>query len=380
MLRIMVIIGTRPEAIKMAPVVKEIGKFPEYFQPLVCVTGQHREMLDQVLDIFKIKPDFDLNIMTPNQSLASLTARLTMALDEVITQSKPDWILVQGDTTSAMVASLVGFYHNVKVGHIEAGLRTHNLRQPFPEEVNRRITDIVSDLYFSPTERTRDNLLREGVRSEAIVVTGNTVIDALLMTAERVRERPLPDHIPAIYPKWLILVTSHRRENFGEPFAAICQAVKEIAEKYLECVHVVFPVHYNPNVRTPAFETLDGIANVTLIDPVDYETMVCLMARANLIMTDSGGVQEESPSLNKPMLIMRDVTERQEVVEVGAGVLVGTDREKIVREAVRLLENQSIYQQMAAAPSPYGDGYASKRIIQTIMDYHGTGQTQAIVA
>lgn len=377
-LRIMLVIGTRPEAIKMAPVVAILRRLPNLVTPIVVVTGQHRQMLDQVLEIFSIRPDVDLDVMTPNQSLGALTARLTAALDEVIRQQRPDWVLVQGDTTSAMVASLLAFYQGVKVGHIEAGLRTHNLQQPFPEELNRRITDIVSTLYFSPTARTRSNLLREGVPGDRILITGNTVIDALLLMRERVREKHglLAPYHGMLDGKRLILVTSHRRENFGEPFANICVALRELATRYHD-VHFIFPVHYNPNVREPAHAALAGCKSITLIDPVDYETMVALMDRAHLILTDSGGVQEEAPTFDKPLLVMREVTERQEVIEAGAGVLVGTDTDLIISEARRLLDDPVAYRAMAAIPNPYGDGTSSQKIVDTILAHHGLSVREA---
>jgi UDP-N-acetylglucosamine 2-epimerase (non-hydrolysing) len=382
MIRVMLIIGTRPEAIKMAPVVKEFEKHPDIFTPIVCVTAQHREMLDQVLSIFKIIPDYDLNIMQPNQTLSRLTATLIGALDDVMVEAKPDWVLVQGDTSSAMAAGLVAFYHGIKVGHIEAGLRTHDIHQPFPEEANRRITDIMSELYFSPTPRTRDNLISEGVHDSRILVTGNSVIDALLMMVERLRTSPVntDTFLPQGHNKRVILVTSHRRENFGEPFAEVCRAVKQIASQYGDSVHVVFPVHYNPNVRIPAHEILGNIANISLTDPLDYEAMVQLMDSAYMIMTDSGGVQEEAPSLNKPMLILRELTERQEVVEVGAAKLVGCNYDRIVAEATHLLEDDEHYARMAAVPNPYGDGTTSRQITQAIMQYQNVSHPlEAIV-
>lgn len=370
MLKIMVVIGTRPEAIKMAPVIKELEKHPVVFQPVVVVTGQHREMLDQALAVFNVVPHYDLEVMQPNQTLSSLTALLINRLDEIMVEEKPDWVLAQGDTTSVMVAGLVAFYRGIRIGHVEAGLRTHDLRQPFPEELNRRYIDLVSDLYFAPTEHTRANLLREGAKPDAVIMTGNTVIDALLITAEQIRLSPVEAALPAIGNKRLILVTSHRRESFGEPFAQICRAIKTIAERYQDTVHIVYPVHYNPNVRVPAHEILGNIPNITLTDPVSYETMVQLMDSAYLILTDSGGIQEEAPSLHKPVLILREVTERQEVVEAGAARLVGCDYNTIVTEATRLLEDADHYQTMAQVANPYGDGQASRRIIGAIMHYH----------
>ncbi len=367
MLSIMIIIGTRPEAIKMAPVVKAIEAFPNLLRPIVCVTGQHREMLDQVLEVFNIRADYDLNVMQPNQTLSSLTASLIMGLDRVMQESKPDWVLVQGDTTSAMVAGLIAFYHNIKIGHIEAGLRTHDRRQPFPEEVNRRMTDLMSDLYFAPTPETRANLLHEHLPESRIVVTGNTVIDALLMTANHVRDEAL-DEVPInLDGKRMILVTSHRRENFGEPFNDMCLALKILAERYRDEVVFVFPVHYNPNVRVPAHAILGNIPNIVLIDPVNYTSMVKLMARSYLILTDSGGIQEEAPSLHKPVLVLREVTERLEAVAAGAARLVGCDTEMIVREVSYLLEDAEHYQRMSTVANPYGDGSASLKIIQAIL-------------
>jgi UDP-N-acetylglucosamine 2-epimerase (non-hydrolysing) len=324
-------------------------------------------MLEQVLELFDIKVAYDLKVMRPNQSLSSLTASLITGLDQVIIEARPDWVLVQGDTTSAMTASLVAFYHGIKIGHVEAGLRTHDRRQPFPEEVNRRITDMLSDLYFAPTERARGNLLCEGVSSADIVVTGNTVIDALLMTAEQVRNEPLYEVGVNLDGKRLILVTSHRRENFGEPFNNICAAIEALAYRYLDQAHFVFPVHYNPNVRKPAYDRLGNIPNITLLDPVDYRTMVKLLDRAYMVLTDSGGIQEEAPSLNNPVLILRNVTERQEVVEAGAAILVGCDTETIVYEASRLMEDVDHYHQMSTIANPYGDGTSSQQIINSIL-------------
>lgn len=367
MIKVMTVIGTRPEAIKMAPVIKELNKYPEEFESVVCATAQHREMLDQVLHIFDISPDYDLNLMRPNQSLSQLTVRILTALDEVIVKEQPHWVLVQGDTTTVMVASLVAFYHQVKVGHVEAGLRTGDKFQPFPEEINRRIADVLADLYFAPTERNRENLLREGLPPQAIVVTGNTVIDALMMTARRVSERPLGARIGSMDGKRLILVTAHRRENFGTPLANICRALMEIAHQYWDDVHIVYPVHFNPNVFHPVHKMLSGVPNISLIEPVDYETFVSLMSRAYLILTDSGGLQEESPSLDKPVLVLRQLTERPEVTALGAARLVGTEREAIVRETVRLLEDPIAYREMASVANPYGDGRASQRIVQAIL-------------
>lgn len=369
MLKIMAVVGTRPEAIKVAPVIKELQKYPAAIKPVICATAQHREMLDQVLQMFDLAVDYDLNLMKPNQALAQLTADILIALDQIIVREMPDWVLVQGDTTTAMTASLVAYYRKIKVGHIEAGLRTGDKFQPFPEEINRRIVDVLADLYFAPTEANRAQLRREGVSDFAIVVTGNTVIDALLMTARRVTARTLDACLPNLDGKRLILVTAHRRENFGAPLVNICAALKELATRYADDVHIVYPVHRNPNVSQTVHQALDGVSNISLIEPVDYATLVALMMRAHFILTDSGGLQEEAPSLHKPVLVLREVTERNEVVAIGAARLVGTDRETIVRESVRLLENQIAYQQMITPQNPYGDGDASHRIVQAILAF-----------
>ncbi len=364
----MVVIGTRPEAIKMAPVVRAIREVPDRMRAVVCATGQHREMLHQALALFDLEADVDLDVMAPDQSLASLTARVVVGVDEAIARFQPDWVLVQGDTTSAMAAGLAAFYRGVPIGHIEAGLRTGQRRQPFPEEINRRITDLMSDLYFTPTERTRANLLREGVPDDDIVVTGNTVIDALLQMADDVAGEPLHEVPVDLQGQRLILVTSHRRESFGAPFQAICHAVGELADRYRNDAHVVFPVHYNPHVRQPAHDILGGRANVHLVDPVDYRTMVKLMARAHVVLTDSGGVQEEAPSLDKPLVVMREVTERQELVEAGAALLVGTDACAIVDSVRTLMDDDERYRRMADVPNPYGDGTASRRIVRAVLE------------
>ena len=367
-LKVMSVIGTRPETIKMAPVIKELQRHPGEIVSSVCATAQHREMLDQMLDVFDISPDYDLNLMQPGQTLSQFTARALTALDEVIARAQPDWVLVQGDTTTVMTASLVAYYHQVQVGHVEAGLRTGDKFAPFPEEMNRRIADVLADLYFAPTEGNRQNLLREGVPARSIVVTGNTVVDALMMTARRVGERPV-SVLEAHGDRRLILVTAHRRENFGAPLRNICRALAEIAHRYRDDVHIVYPVHLNPNVQRPVHEILDGISNVSLIEPVNYETFVGLMSRAYLILTDSGGLQEEAPSLDKPLLVFREVTERPEATGLGAARLVGTERETIVRETVRLLEDSAAYEEMARVPNPYGDGCASQRIVQAILTH-----------
>jgi UDP-N-acetylglucosamine 2-epimerase (non-hydrolysing) len=375
--KVIVVIGTRPEAIKMAPIVQELARHPDQIQTVVCVTGQHREMLDQVLRTFSIEPDYDLNLMQSGQTLPGLTARLITALDEVFDREQPDWVLVQGDTTTVMAASLVAFYRQIKIGHVEAGLRSGDKAQPFPEEMNRRISDLLADLYFAPTEQSRDALLAERVPSAQIVVTGNTVIDALLETAGRIADRPLNGSFAALDGRNVLLVTAHRRENFGTPFLQVCNALRRIALDFADTLQIVYPVHYNPNVRGPAYERLGDLSNITLVDPVDYETMVQLLSRADLVLTDSGGLQEEAPSLHKPVLILRDVTERQEVVALGAALLVGTDEDRIVREVTRLLLDRESYQRMAAVPNPYGDGQASRRIVQAILDSSGQARLAA---
>lgn len=367
-LKVLIVIGTRPEVIKMAPVIKSLMDCNEQVRSVVCVTAQHREMLDQALKIFGIVPDYDLNLMNPNQSLSLLTANILRALDEVITREKPDWILVQGDTTTAMVASLVAYYHGIKLGHVEAGLRTNDKFQPFPEEINRRIADILADAYFAPTQNSRINLLKEGIYSESIVVTGNTVIDALMMISQRVAGRPLDSRIStSVENKLLILVTVHRRESFGTPLENICKALVRIACSYQDKIQIVYPVHLNPNVRKTVYEILSGNPNISLIEPVNYEELVSLMRKAYLIMTDSGGIQEEAPSLHKPVLVLRDVTERPEAIEAGAAKLVGTDADRIYSETMRLIEEPESYSRMSNAINPYGDGRASQRIVHFLL-------------
>jgi UDP-N-acetylglucosamine 2-epimerase (non-hydrolysing) len=364
--KVLTVIGTRPEAIKMAPVVKELERYPGEIASVVCATAQHRELLDQVLDLFEIRPDYDLDVMLPGQTLSQLTANILMRLDDVIAREQPDWVLVQGDTTTVMVASLVAYYHRVRIGHVEAGLRTDDKWQPYPEEINRRLTDVLADLYFAPTERNRQNLLREGLAPKAIVVTGNTVIDALLMTVRRLREEGTHTRRWTSNGQRLILVTAHRRENFGRPLTSICRALDEIAARYASDVQIVYPVHPNPNVLGPVHEMLGDVPNIALIEPLGYFDFVQLMDEADLILTDSGGLQEEAPSLGAPVLVMRDVTERPEGVEAGVVKLVGTDQRRIVEEVVTLLENDQAYQQMAQGANPYGDGRASQRIVEAI--------------
>jgi UDP-N-acetylglucosamine 2-epimerase (non-hydrolysing) len=367
--KILVVFGTRPEAVKMAPVVKQLREHSELAESRVCVTGQHREMLDQVLGIFGLVPDYDLNIMSEDQSLASVSARVLMGLDEVFENYQPDWVLVQGDTTTAMATSLAAFYRRIKVGHVEAGLRTYDKFQPFPEEINRQIVDALSDLHFAPTERACQNLRREGVPDSSIRVTGNTVIDAMLWVREHVRRlKPrLPEGLARALPgNRLILVTGHRRESFGAGLEQICLAIREIAERFRD-VLIVYPVHLNPNVQEPVRRILGGLERVMLVTPLPYATFAWLMDRCHLILTDSGGVQEEAPSLGKPVLVMREVTERPEGIEAGNASLVGTGKERIVRETSRLLNDTAAYNAMAEARNPYGDGHAAERIVEAIL-------------
>ncbi len=369
-MKVMVVFGTRPEAIKMVPVVLALKSRPADFDVQVCVTAQHREMLDQVLELFDLTPDFDLNLMRPGQSLGDLTARALQGLQDVFQKEKPDLVLVHGDTTTTFTASLAAFYQQIKIGHVEAGLRTHDIYSPWPEEFNRRVTGLVANYHFSPTEQSQQNLLNEKVNASAITVTGNTVIDALQWVVKRMDtdeqlSSKLAEKFNYIGPdKKLILVTGHRRENFGDGFLNICKAIQTIAQR--EDVQVIYPVHLNPNVQKPVNEILAGLDNVHLIEPQDYLPFVYLMNQAHIILTDSGGVQEEAPSLGKPVLVMRDTTERPEAVAAGTVELVGTDKEKIQQAVLRLLDSDDEYQKMAFAHNPYGDGKASERIADFI--------------
>lgn len=366
-MKVLSIFGTRPEAIKMAPVVKELGKHSE-IQSVVCVTAQHRQMLDQVLSLFGIEPDYDLNLMQPNQSLAKITALALMELDVVLEKEKPDWVLTQGDTTTAMVGALAAFYRHIKIGHVEAGLRTWDKFQPFPEEINRKIADAVCDLHFAPTAQSRENLLRESVNTNSIIVTGNTVIDALLEVAAKDFDWTSGELATVPQNKKIILVTAHRRENFGQPLYEICLALKEIAARYPE-IQIVYPVHLNPNVQQVVRTELGAIANITLLEPLDYLPLVQLMKASHLVLTDSGGLQEEAPGLGKPVLVLREVTERPEGVEAGTVKLVGTDKKRIVAETTRLLEDAAEHDRMARAVNPYGDGKASQRIVESLLGF-----------
>jgi UDP-N-acetylglucosamine 2-epimerase (non-hydrolysing) len=367
LIKVLSVFGTRPEAIKMAPVILALEAQPDQIISQVCVTAQHRQMLDQVLALFRIQPDYDLDIMQHSQSPTQVAATVLQKLEPILKVEKPDWVLVQGDTTTVMAAALTAFYAGVKVGHVEAGLRTHDKHQPFPEEINRRVAGVVADLHFAPTPRARENLLREGVADSAIQVTGNTVIDALHMTADLPYVSmggPL-DTIP--WEKQLILVTAHRRESFGPPFEQICLALRDIAQQYSDRVHIVYPVHLNPNVQEPARHILGNVSNITLLEPLDYVPLIYLMKHATLVLTDSGGIQEEAPGLGKPVLVLREVTERPEAVEAGTVRLVGTERQQIVAETRRLLDDREAYQLMAQAVNPYGDGYAAGRIVKALL-------------
>ena len=373
MKKIISIFGTRPEAIKMAPVIKELEKYPNEFESIVCVTAQHRQMLDQVLELFSIKTKYDLSIMRPGQGLAEVTCNVLQGLRPLLENEKPAMVLVHGDTTTAMGAALAAYYCQVLVGHVEAGLRTYNKFAPFPEEVNRRMVGVVADLHFAPTESSRQNLLREGVPTEQVFVTGNTVIDALFTVMQRLEleqelRRKLDERFGFLNPsKKLILVTGHRRENFGEGFENICRALAEIVKRHGEA-EILYPVHLNPNVQEPVFRLLgkEASGRIHLIPPVEYLSFVYLMSRAYVILTDSGGIQEEGPSLGKPVLVLREKTERPEAVCAGTVKLVGTDWEKIVQDTGRLLLDPESYHRMSRAQNPYGDGRGAARIVAAL--------------
>lgn len=376
MKKILTVFGTRPEAIKMAPVVKELTKHRDSFTNLVCVTAQHREMLDQVLGLFGIIPDFDIDVMRPGQDLFDISCNVLQGLKSVLEQESPDLVLVHGDTTTAMAASLAAYYCRIPVGHVEAGLRSFNRFSPFPEEMNRKVADTLADLHFAPTAAARANLLAEGLAENSIFVTGNTVIDALLTVVDKLREddrlRTMLDERFSFLDekKRLLLVTGHRRENFGEGFNNICLALVEIARTVPD-VEVLYPVHLNPQVREPVNSILGsaGLANIHLVEPVDYLSFVYLMQRASLIVTDSGGIQEEAPSLGKPVLVMRETTERPEAVAAGTVRLVGVDRQKIIDHVVTLLSDRAEYDKMSFAHNPYGDGRAAKRIVDELLRF-----------
>lgn len=377
---ILLIFGTRPEAIKMAPLVKEFQRYSDDYKTVVCVTGQHREMLDQVLQIFEIKPDYDLNIMKQGQDLYDVTARVLVGLRDVLKAVSPDVVLVHGDTTTSMAAALAAFYQQIPVGHVEAGLRTHNIYSPWPEEINRQLTGRIATYHFAPTPLSRQNLLNEGVEPAHIYVTGNTVIDALYWVVDRIKSdgalsQTLSEELlhsgydvnRLSQGKKLVLITGHRRENFGDGFIRICKAIKTLVEQYPE-VDFVYPMHLNPNVRKPIHEAFDGRSydNMYFIEPLEYLSFVYLMEKSTIVLTDSGGIQEEAPGLGKPVLVMRDTTERPEALEAGTVKLVGTDYDKIVQEVSLLLENDAYYKKMSEAVNPYGDGKACERIVELL--------------
>ena len=383
MKKIMLVFGTRPEAIKMAPLVKEFQKRPNEFQTIVCVTGQHREMLDQVLHIFEITPDYDLNIMKQGQDLYDVTARVLLGMRDVLKEAKPDVVLVHGDTTTSTAAALAAFYQQIPVGHVEAGLRTHNIYSPWPEEMNRQLTGRLATYHFAPTPLSRQNLLSEGVQESHITVTGNTVIDALYMVVDKIkRDKALDAELEKLLKqsgydvnrlsagKKLVLITGHRRENFGDGFISMCRAIKALTEKYPE-VDFVYPMHLNPNVRKPIHEVfgedLSGLGNMFFIEPLEYLSFVYLMEKSTIVLTDSGGIQEEAPGLGKPVLVMRDTTERPEALEAGTVKLVGTNYDKIITEVSALIEDREYYDKMSKAVNPYGDGLSSNRIVKYLL-------------
>jgi UDP-N-acetylglucosamine 2-epimerase (non-hydrolysing) len=378
MKKIMVVFGTRPEAIKMAPICKELLFQKDFFKTTICVTGQHREMLDQVLDIFNLVPDIDLDIMNKGQDLFDVTSKILIKLKDVLNEVNPDIVLVHGDTTTTLSTAMACFYLGYKVGHVEAGLRTHDLRSPFPEEFNRKITGLIADFHFAPTELSKDNLLQEGIKDSGIFVTGNTVIDALHFIIDSVEKDDAKlGHIQNELNKYIffdwesddrnkfVLITGHRRENFGQGFLDICMAIKDLAISNPE-IHFIYPVHLNPNVQDPVNNILLGIKNVWLIPPLEYEHFLYLLKKSHIILTDSGGIQEEAPSLGKPVLVMRSVTERPEAVEAGTVKLVGTSKTDIVYNIELLLKNQNHYDNMSFAHNPYGDGKSSKKIVNIL--------------
>lgn len=372
---VLVAFGTRPEAIKMAPVIKKLQE-NNNFCVKICVTAQHRQMLDQVLNLFDISPDFDLNLMKDNQNLSELTSEILLKIKGVIETIKPDIILVQGDTTTTFISSLAAFYSKVKIGHIEAGLRTGNKYSPFPEEINRKLVASLADFHFTPTERAKQNLLEEGIPKDTIFVTGNTAIDALLMAIKKIQNKEISNSICKdikLKSDKMILVTAHRRESFGEGFENICSALAKIVENNPD-IEIVYPVHLNPNVQEPAKRFLMGKERIHLIEPLDYVSFVALMNRAYLILTDSGGIQEEAPSLGKPVLVLREFTERIEAIEAGTARLMGVDKENIIKQTELLLHNKIEYDKMAKSVNPYGDGKASERIVKILMEKLGSSE------
>jgi UDP-N-acetylglucosamine 2-epimerase (non-hydrolysing) len=374
MKKILIVFGTRPEAIKMAPLVKELQKDTENFETKVCVTAQHREMLDQVLDLFQISPDYDLNIMKPGQDLYDVTSNILIKIKSVLEGFNPDVVLVHGDTATTFATSLAAYYQKIKIGHVEAGLRTGDLYSPWPEEGNRRMTTVLTDYHFSPTNTSKNNLLNEGVSKSSVFVTGNTVIDALQLVVNRIKnnetlrlkiENTINKSGFQELDSKFILVTGHRRENFGQGFLNICKALKILADRNPD-INILYPVHLNPNVRGPANELLSNISNIKLVEPFQYEEFIYLMSKSYLILTDSGGIQEEAPSLGKPVLVIRDTTERPEAVEAGTVKLVGFDQDNIIKEVQKLLNDNSEYQKMSKAHNPYGNGNASEKILNIL--------------
>jgi UDP-N-acetylglucosamine 2-epimerase (non-hydrolysing) len=372
-IKVLSVFGTRPEAVKMAPVVRALAQ-TRGIEARICVTAQHRQMLDQVLDLFRLKPDYDLDLMRDDQSLSQLSAAIFTHLDPVFNNFKPDWVFVQGDTTTVAITALLAYYHRIRVGHVEAGLRTHDKWQPFPEEINRRVAGVTADLHFAPTEWARQNLLREGVNDETIAVTGNPVIDALQFVAKQPELETITDLIGKLQigkqkleKQSLILVTAHRRENFGQPLEAICQALKVLAGR--GDVEIVYPVHLNPNVQEPVNRLLKNVPHINLLPPLDYLPLVQLMKRAALVLTDSGGIQEEAPVFGIPVLVMREITERPEGIEAGTLKLVGTNTMRIVEAAGKLLDDRSAYEQMAKASNPFGDGHAAEKIVKALLSF-----------
>jgi len=388
-MKIICIFGTRPEAIKLAPIIYELKRKTEEtpIQSIVCVTGQHREMLDQVLSLFDIETDYDLNVMADNQTPTQVASAVLAKLEPILDSERPDWVLVQGDTTTVAAAALASFYKRIKVGHVEAGLRTWDKWQPFPEEINRKVTSAIADRHFAPTVQSRQNLLDEGVHEDQVLVTGNPVIDALKqvvkipasneiiellqqcgISIDGDRAQNVVDHSPKLSQPSLILVTAHRRENFGRPLINICEALLDLATSREEQVHIIYPVHMNPNVWDPVHRILGDVPNITLTPPLDYLSLVHLMKNSHLVLTDSGGIQEEAPGLGKPVLVLRAVTERPEAVDAGTVLLVGSSRKRIVSEVSRLLDDKDAYERMARAVNPYGDGHAAERIVASLLD------------
>jgi UDP-N-acetylglucosamine 2-epimerase (non-hydrolysing) len=366
-LKVLTVFGTRPEAVKLGPVIRELARYPDRVSSRVCVTAQHRDMLDQVLRVFDIQPHYDLNVMQDNQTPTQVAASVLARLEPILLDERPDWVLVQGDTTTVAAAALAAFYARASVGHVEAGLRTGDRWQPFPEEINRRVAGVIADRHFAPTARARDNLLREDVPADRILVTGNPGIDALHWITTQLESGEVGELLVDALESRVILVTAHRRENFGEPLERICLALRDLAERYAGAVRIIYPVHLNPNVWGPVHELLGRVPHITLRPPLDYLPNLQLMKRAYLVVTDSGGIQEEATGLGVPALVLREVTERPEGVETGALRIVGTDRARIVAEASRLLDDRQAYERMANAENPFGDGHAAERIVASLL-------------